>query len=108
MAIEMPSTIRFGTQVYTLGVEAFVPDLDEPCTGLCDYRTQSITIDPTIHAEYQRLTVMHEVLHPILQRLEAIGVGERKQEQVAEVLDGLLLSVLRDNPALVAYLMEGA
>lgn len=70
--------------------------------GEIDYSACVIKLEGKADPQAQRVTLIHEILHGVL-----LGGGERDHdERLIDLLSHGLLGVLRDNPALVAYLTE--
>ena len=99
-----PWTIKFVNEEKMLGLHSSV---DETHCGLTFGQTLKIFIGNWTHPHLQRENVLHEVMHAC-----SIGGsfdGELSDDLDAEEwmfsgIDSPLLTTLRDNPALVAYL----
>ncbi len=78
--------------------------------GLCDFDTGRIWIQRKQTPIMERDTVLHEVLHALLDQTGAKRrfkeVGTDFEEEMVVELTPRILQVLRDNPRLVAYLTE--
>ena len=72
--------------------------------GRCDYKKQAIVLDPGMAPGQYRATLLHEVLHAVI---HTSGAKFDDDEQIISALEFPLLAVLRDNHALVAYLVGG-
>jgi hypothetical protein len=87
----------------------FDPDLTRiaDAAGVCGPDTQDVRIDGQLGRDTERETVLHELMHGIwnLTLLDRIYT-EDQEEQVIWSLAPLLLTMLRDNPALVEYLLH--
>lgn len=78
----------------------------EPLYGL--YHDGEIILDPGVRQQSD--TLLHEILHALISKTglaEQGGIlhGEA-EEQMVQALTPLLLHVLRENPALVRFLVE--
>jgi hypothetical protein len=73
------------------------------CHGYADGDRGAIVLNQNTSLEKRRDTVLHEVLHFLERALRT----ELEEEQLGRMGRGLF-AVLRDNPALVAWLMEDA
>lgn len=75
--------------------------------GNCDQRSLTILVEPDQAAGQMADTMMHEVLHAVV---DMVGLGSEwgseKEEAVVTRLSPALLDVLRRNPELVAYLLD--
>jgi len=74
---------------------------DEDTCGQYNKKETVCRYDPAMAPQMQRRTVLHELLHTI-EHLQALKLKER--EVVA--LETGLFSLLKDNPELVAWLLE--
>lgn len=75
--------------------------------GACDMESMSIAVDPGKHEDYARATLLHEILHACIRSSDP-RLDEDNEEIVVAAMTGPLLSMLRDNPEVVDYLMEDA
>jgi hypothetical protein len=73
--------------------------------GYCEYKAAQITVAPDADELQQRVSLLHEVFHAILSHL---GINPFNNEDVVTPVAGELLDVLRRNPKMVDYLMDGA
>lgn len=78
-------------------------------TGCLDPQTGAIVLSEKVGLSYQRDTVLHEVLHAVSEHSGLrYALQDRTtpmpEEELMQHLDTGLLGVLRDNPALVAWL----
>jgi len=113
----MPASIRVGSVVYTVTID---PDdwmrVEHKVQSKGDYgHTQNlgatIYVNPAATPDVQRLTLWHEVMHAMCETVMGspnwLDLGEgnaEREESVVRTLESPTLLVLRDNPALVAYL----
>ena len=75
--------------------------------GACDMGSMSIAVDPGKHEDYARATLLHEILHACIRSSDP-RLDEDNEETVVAAMTGPLLSMLRDNPEVVDYLMDDA
>ena len=108
----LPDSVKVGHATYELKHEPGLSQLTG-ATGVCGQDVQSILIDPMSGPDMQRETVLHEVLHaifhgvglkPYLEEVEKEADIKELEEKVVNAASGLLLQVLRDNPALMKFL----
>lgn len=82
----------------------------EDLNGLCDFDTGRIWIDRDQTPLMEKDTVLHEILHALLDQTGAKRrfkeVGSDFEEELVSELTPRLLQVLRDNPVIVRYLTE--
>lgn len=64
--------------------------------GLCDYKKQTITLQPDMHPMAERLVLWHELIHAMLFQL---GYNDH-DEKLVDGLAHYIVSVLVDNPRL--------
>ncbi|MDQ3541023.1 MAG: hypothetical protein M3440_10070 [Chloroflexota bacterium] len=84
---------------YTYSVQAAYKETN---WGHVDMTQQRITIDQDLQPERQRICLMHEVIHACN---DIAGVrDDDTEERMVTYGAPLIVQVLRDNPALVAYL----
>jgi hypothetical protein len=69
--------------------------------------SMSIAVDPGRHEDYARATLLHEILHACVRSSDPT-LDDEHEETVVAAMTGPLLSMLRDNPEVVDYLMDDA
>ena len=100
-----PQSVTVGPVAFAIKADEEVTDAAR-CWGRIDYARQSISIDPRAGDDHIAVTVLHETLHALC---HIAGIGDKDtEEQMVTKMSPLLLDTLRRNPALVAYLMDGA
>lgn len=99
-----PESIRVGA--YTFTIKPF-PEIQETgAYGDCTVAKTAIRYCPEMSPAMERATILHEVLHATAHSVGIADDEELDQEGWVKRIDGPLLAVLRDNPLLVAYLIE--
>ncbi len=73
------------------------------CLGRFVYAERRIEIDRDLDLVIRPITLLHEVLHGILQNA---GLDDQPEPLVRAIAHGVV-QVLRDNPGLVTYLTRG-
>lgn len=73
--------------------------------GLTSYSDLKITIFPA-EKQVKREVLLHEVLHAIFVASGALVFFEEHEEEIVSILSPPLLVALRENPELVAFLLE--
>lgn len=73
-------------------------------SGLLDTDTRTIVIDGTRSAAGQQETVLHEVLHGIIDLTNLRAGDDGEEEKLVSAIAPWLLLVLRENPKLVEYI----
>lgn len=73
------------------------------------YQRDRIKLVKGQHPLNERATLLHELMHKLWERAGLHHhLSAKTEELVLFVLDMWLVTVLRDNPALVEYLLEGS
>ena len=114
---EMPISVVIGSVTYRVTID---PDdwmrVEHKVQSKGDYgHTQNleatIYVNPAATPGVQRLTFWHEVMHAMCETVMGSpdwrGLGKEKaarEEAVVSMFESPIVLVLRDNPALVAYL----
>ena len=116
-AVQMPKAVTIGSVVYDVTADP----LDWMCyenTSQCKgayWHTEPmhavIYISPETSPDNQRLSLWHEIMHALCEsvmgspRWSDLGEGQtEREERVVRAFESPIVLVLRDNPALVAYL----
>lgn len=69
---------------------------------------QLILIDSDMGAEVEKATVLHEALHGFISQTQFSNKWDKDEEEaVVLTLDGFLYRMMKDNPKLVKWIMEG-
>jgi Zn-dependent peptidase ImmA (M78 family) len=111
--VSFPRKVKVGHARYTMKYEAELASISG-ANGTCGEDTQTILIDPLMGRDMERDTVLHELLHAVFHLSDArahlpkddSGDTKDAEEKVIRPLASQLLELLRDNPKLVAYLLE--
>lgn len=119
MTTRRPTKIRVGWATFRveyLDHTAWCANEDENLQGRCYPARQVLQIrtgneDGPMHPQLIRSCLLHEVLHALFHTtgLSAHHGGvdsEYREEFIVSLLDGPLLGVLQENPALVKWLLE--
>lgn len=106
---EPPSVIKVGPYQYTVSQdEVKLRDYEHQqrngYSGYSDHSKLEIIVDPTLADDQQAETLWHEVKHCVY---NVVGWrdGALKEEEVIRRAAPMELAVLRENPALVAFLV---
>lgn len=118
-----PKSVKIGPYVYKVSTKKADLDRQDAARGRqCDgtsnvsrqflgVRTTDITSGEPIGDDYQRSTLLHEVLHQCLAvmacDLDTEFGGAPIEERAVSALELSLYQTLRENPDLIAYLTEG-
>lgn len=114
---DIPASIRVGSVTYRVTID---PDewmrYEHENQSKGDYghtwhATATILINPESTPDVARLTLWHEIQHALCETCmgspDWLNLGENKddrEEAIVRAIESPTLLVLRDNPALVAYL----
>lgn len=96
---EMPKTITIAGRRIKLVEEK--PALHKDIGGIHDVWANQITVYASLAEDQKRAVAVHEIVHDI----EAV-TGVEMSEQDVTSFASVLFAVLRDNPALVKWLMS--
>ena len=100
--LRVPSTLKVGPYRLMVRIDE-QPDENRPdALGFIDATNQLIWLQAKQGTDSLAVTLLHECLHLLW---DLSGADFSRGEAVARRLDAGLLSLLRDNPALVAFLM---
>ncbi|CAB4202062.1 hypothetical protein UFOVP1360_45 [uncultured Caudovirales phage] len=77
----------------------------EGSLGHCERGELRITLDVSVPHTVAARTMLHEVLHAAWDCTPLREMGAAKEETAITALAPVLITVLRENPALVAYLV---
>lgn len=111
MTVPIPSKVRVGPFVYTVSqdvkeLQAHEREKSGGYAGFSDHSKLRIVVDATDAPDAQRETMWHEVKHAV-HHLYANSGEKVDDETHIRKMAPMELAVLRDNPDLVAYLMDG-
>lgn len=107
-----PTRVKVGAYTYTVKVDADrIKELEKESEtdlyGITSHGILEIALHPTVAPMVMRETLLHEVLHAVLYNT---GVADRmtdkNEEHLVRALSPALFALLRDNPALIQYLVE--
>lgn len=79
----------------------YLSNIDNAELGEWDIRQAVIKYDGFVSPQVMRETILHELLHVLL---EHTNVDSDLHEEIIRALSPLLLSMIRTNPELIAYL----
>lgn len=97
-----PASVRLGPHRWTIRRGAI--DADGELYGRTLERELTILLAPTVPSQ-ERDTLLHELLHACWAQT-GLDFEDDEQERVVGALAPWLLGALRDNPRLVAFLLE--
>jgi len=110
--MKMPKTVRIGSQVWEIHEESRKTAYDDEVYGFCKNKESAIVVDAGLPLSLKRVTLLHELLHAI--RFTYGGsFAPNKSTSYNEwehyfigLYEEPVLSMLRDNPELAAFLLE--
>jgi hypothetical protein len=107
-----PSPIRIGSREYEVIEDEKLSEV-AGVSGAAMVDTETILVDPGVGFGVARETLLHELLHCVFSASGlGAGNGESKrftteqEEEIVWTMSPLVLSMLRDNPGLVTWLLE--
>jgi hypothetical protein len=97
---------RWRVRWSTEAVREMFPDEEPLPAGGCDAAEQTLAVDPLPRAPHlEREVLLHELLHACFSNSSAV-LEYAEEEKLVAVVSPRLLAALRDNPALVRYLLS--
>ena len=109
-----PKTVKVGALTYALIIddEAIGKrslEQEESLLGYCDIPGQTVTVKKSQGPDSLALTIVHETFGHAL--IDAAGLGRlfdgNAEEDFCRAIEAPLLELLRNNAALITYLVEG-
>jgi hypothetical protein len=105
-----PRRVKIGPHQYTIrSHKGPIPDPDDPkggdLVGYCDAEAGEILLSTGMSPSQTRDTLLHEILHAAFSLIGA-NLAHNTEERIVRSLAPAMLALLRENPALVAYLTE--
>lgn len=96
-----PDSVKIGPQTFSIVYKKLAPT----AAGFCHPVPQKIEVSTRQPEDGIKATIMHEVIHAILWvYVLPDGEPEDREEKLTRALAAPLMSVLQENPDLVAYL----
>lgn len=108
--VEMPASVKVGPLHYEVAADSLSHLLAEhgatkPLLGQCDHQALKIVLAPEQAPLALRSTALHEVLHAVI-ATAAFPIDTDDEERLVRVLEAPLFQLIRDNPALIAWLSD--
>lgn len=97
-----PKKVNVGPFRYTI---AWVEDLPES-SGFTNMDHRIIGVAGSCDEQTQRETLLHEILHAVIDMTGLRGEDKDKEEKLVASISPVLYDVLRSNPTVVAYLLD--
>lgn len=97
-----PSVVKF--LHLDILLRPYLSNMEDAELGSWDIRQAIIKYDNFVSEQVKRETVMHELLHVLL---EHTNIDSEMHEDIIRALSPLLLALLRSNPQLLEYLAWG-
>lgn len=101
---DLPASVRIGPYKYSV---AEVEIVSGDNWAYIAYESRSITIKAGLSDCAKRVALMHEVQHGV-NELAGLSAGKHREETYTSSSAPILLDTLQRNPALVAFLLDGA
>lgn len=100
-----PESVELVGQRFAVEVAADSRHLGGDRMGQCRIAEQRILIRAELGADQARDTLLHEILHGLLDVAGLMRDEDEREESIVHALSPLLLDALRRNPRLVSYLV---
>lgn len=102
-----PSALRISPHNWSVKwshaeVLKFAPDND--AAGITDHGSLTVAVNPGKAEDYNRLTLLHEILH-VCARTADLRLSYEQEEQFVAGVTSPLLDFLRQNPEVLAYII---
>jgi hypothetical protein len=97
----MIDSVKVGALRYAVRLVEDLRDGDQKLNGWVLHDQCEIRVETTLHEQVRRVCVIHEALHAV-----ALQACQQIDEAHIDVLASGVYGLLRDNPALVAWLCE--
>jgi hypothetical protein len=97
----MIDSVKVGALRYAVRLVEDLRDGDQKLNGWVLHDQCEIRVETTLHEQVRRVCVIHEAFHAV-----ALQASQEIDEAHIDVLAHGLYGLLRDNPALVAWLCE--
>lgn len=102
-----PAEVLVGSATYAVQLKKKLPEgrYGDTRNGLT-----SIRLNEGLSLSAMQDTLLHESLHAIVHMSgmqHSLGFDDAEEERMIRVLTPWLVSLIRDNPSLIAYLREG-
>jgi len=100
--VMFPNAIDILGMTYTIHTSTCI-EKGEWWEGKVDYLKQEILLDNELSTEKAKSTLIHEIIHAIL---EEVGIKDENRDSLVQPLAQGLYMVLRNNPELVKCYLE--
>lgn len=106
----IPEKVRIGPVSYTIqrshdAMTQYSRDSGKDLCGVARHAMLSILVDDDMPLDRERWVLLHEINHAITNTYGMDGM-DAKSDEYSDLQATVWLSLLRDNPQLVSYLME--
>lgn len=98
------ATVKVGPIVYRVKLVDDLRDGEHQFDGWIDYAAAKIEIVKGLNHEFERVVLLHEVMHAVLKQAGQAS----SDEKLVTALGYALVDLIQQNPELVRYLMQGA
>lgn len=110
--VKIPTHVKIGSQVWTVSEQKRKHSVDQGHYGFTTEKDLSIVIDQECPESIKRVTLFHELLHAVRATFggsHAPGKStsyEEWEHYWIGIYEEPVVCMLRDNPSLVAYLLD--
>lgn len=108
---DIPESVKIGPFIYKIilnkeKVQKHALDIHQELYGYIDKDKLEIILDSRIEHQRMQETLLHEVLHGIIDPV-ARSINVQAEEEIVTLCSPMLLDVLRSNKKFLKYLLDG-
>ena len=101
-----PTSVKVSGQRYSIKYDLPNNGDESDTLGLCDQSSSSIRIQPHLKEDKMASVLAHEITHACIDESVMSGRKRFNLEEVCDIVGYHFLVVLKDNPALLAWLIK--
>ena len=104
--VSRPKSIKVSGQRYRISYDLVATGEDDDTLGLCDQASSTIRIQSHLQEDKQASVLAHELTHACIDESAMSGRKRFNVEEVCDIVGYHVLTVLKDNPALLEWLVK--
>lgn len=101
-----PTSIKINGQKYRIKYDLPTEGIEADCLGETIQATNTIRIQPHLQEDKMAHVLMHEITHAVIDESVMSNRLRFHLEEVCDIVGYHILSVLKDNPALLEWLLQ--
>lgn len=101
-----PTVIKINGQKYRVKYDLPVQGTEANALGETIQATSTIRIQPHLQEDKMARVLMHEITHAVIDESVMSGRLRFNVEEVCDIVGYHILSVLKDNPAVLEWLLQ--